>query len=875
MAFFYNEAKKEKPVSAPRKPRGVIPIQSLQQLGCSVCPRALDEPKQLSPKMKPSGSDRPVVYLLGTNPSIDDDDQNNHWCDEAGSFIYSQFGDYFMTRVARSNYITQCHGDVDVAAIECCRKRIVADIETTRPAIIVTIGDAPTRWALGKDQGVDALTLNGSRFATKIGKHSCWVIPLMWPRFMSQKKKRFAKKSPHQLVFEQTVTMIKKLAEIEDKPWIPTNEEIKAGVTIIDPTIPSPEEPHLVILERMLAQLAKAPNVGLDIETNGLRPSRLKIPLIITVAVSDGTSTVAFPLDHPKGWGSEVQRRRAWELFVDFLIKAGPKIAHNEAMELEWFQYFLGPAAVHLLEWEDSMAVAHTLDERPGTKSLNFQTRLCFGFWLKDLSNVDTSRLLEYPLRDVLLYNGIDAKWTWHLFHERWRELEVNPAYLAEYERKVRLGPTLIAIESRGMLLDAKEVERHWRGLTDSLRALESKIQRTPEVKKFTDRGRGRFEPTNPDHVLTLLRDICKREEIKVTDPRTGVERMTTEAEVLESIPANEVPSIPLILEHRAAAKLLSTYIEPARSGAWVSSTGLVHCKYSAMIAVTGRLASEDPNQQNWPKRKHKEIRSVFVAPPYHTMDSFDYGQIEFRVVGLASNDPVIVKACWTGYDVHLFWAERLVEIYPEVKDWIVAEFSVDWDEKGIKTLRQEAKNKWVFPQLFGSSIRSCAAQLHLPEDVAEDLGAEFWDTFRVTKKWQEGLVAGYERYGYVETPGGRRRRGAMTKNELINMPIQGGAADIVTAGMVGITERGIAEDREHLIPVLNVHDDLTFYLPEDQAEREYSVKAIAEEMCRIRFPWVTVPLLIEMSTGTNWYDQKEVAKFWSHEIFKTRNPYA
>lgn len=878
MAFFYNETK-AKPKSTPRsKARGVIPVQSLQQLGCSVCPRAKDEPPQLSPKLKPSGSIKPVVYLLGTNPSIDDDEANLHWCDSVGDYIFSAFGEYFMTKMARSNYIVQCHGEVDVAATECCRKRIVADIEETRPMIIVTIGDAPTRWALGRDRGVDAMTHNGTRFATKIGNHACWVIPLMWPRFTAKKQNRWSpagvRRSPHQIVFEQTVTKIKHLADEElPAPWIPSQEEIESGIEIIDPNKPGID--HLAALEKALDRLSKSKDVGIDFETNGLRPSRLKDPRILTVAISDGSYSVAFPLDHIMGWGSQAERRRAWSAFVNFLIKAGPKIAHNEAMELEWVHYFIGARAVHNLDWEDSMALAHTLDERSGTKSLDMQTRLCFGFWLKDQSNVDSSRLEEYPIERTLRYNALDAKWTWFVFHARYPEVAEDPKLLAEYQRKTRLGPTLISVEARGMLLDDQEVSKHWHALTEQLDGISKKIQRTGEVRQFNDRGRGRFEPTNSDHVLTLLKDICHRQEVRVTDARTGEVSLTTSADVLETIPASAVPSVPLILEHRAAAKLLSTYIEPARRRDWVSSTGLVHCKYSSMVAVTGRLASEDPNQQNWPKRKNKEIRSCFVAPKGQLMVSFDYGQIEFRVVGMASNDPEIVKACWTGYDVHLFWAERIVDLYPEVKDWIVDEFMVDWDEKGIKTLRQEAKNKWVFPQLFGSSVQSCASQLHLPDDVTNELAGEFWDTFRVTKEWQEDLLIGYEKHGYVETLGGRKRRGAMTKNEAINMPIQGSAADVVTEGMVGITERGVIEELEHLIPVLNVHDDLTYHLPEEKAAFDHAVKAITEEMCRIRFDWINVPLLIEMSVGPNWYQQEEVAKFWSHEIYPTRNPYA
>src|ERR1019366_3259959 len=122
-------------------------------------------------------------------------------------------------------------------------------------------------------------------------------------------------------------------------------------------------------------------------------------------------------------------------------------------------------------------------------------------------------------------------------------------------------------------------------------------------------------------------------------------------------------------------------------------------------------------------------------------------------------------------------------------------------------------KNKWVFPQLFGASMQSCAESLHLPDYVTQELGQEFCDDFQGVKKWQDTLLRSYEKNLYVETLGGRKRRGPMTKNEIINHPIQGTALDIVTAGMNGISEYSDMHGDDEIHPILNVHDDLTFMM--------------------------------------------------------------
>ena len=866
MAFFFNQAKVDgpvKPVRAKTGRKADIPIASLRQLGCSVCPRDTDS-KLKSPKMVPAGVSRPAVYLLGTNPTERDDEEHKHWTGVLESELRSKFGKEFMSRQVRSGHITQCHGDQTVVEIECCRNRVVSDIERSQPTLIVGIGDVPLKWAT--QASGTSLNHRGSVFQVKIGTHFCFYYPVLSPNYLHKKKSY--NKSEYELTFEHDVAAIKAWLG-QPAQVIPLPSKLDAGIELI-----TGQEPQdFQRLESALNDLSKATNSAVDIETNGLRPYFLTNPQILTASVGTFARTVAFPVDHPDGWGTEARIKRVRGLLSDYLMESGRKAAHNLSFELEWFHYFFGERLLWLTEWDDTMAIAHTLDERNGTKSLDHQTIQTFGFSLKSMSNLDNKRLLEYPLKQVLRYNALDVKWTDRLRQVRMPAIENKQEYLAEYQRKVRLAPTLVAAEVKGLPVDFEYAAKQRKTLDTGIAKLSGQIGRCPEVKKYNSQF-GVFSPTNPDHVLKLMKEVCQRDEVREEDSRTGAVSWTSGEEALSRIPASEVPSAELILEHRGLSKLLSTYVLPIIKREIVCPDGLVRPKYSSMQAVTGRLAASDPNIQNWPKRKHKQIRGIIGSGPSKAFVALDYGQIEFRVVGMASGDPAIIAACWTGYDVHKHWAQRLVDLYPPQIDYIVDTFKIDWEEKGLKTLRQEMKNQWVFPQLFGSSLKGCAENLHLPEWVAKDLHAEFWDTFGQTKKWQERLLASYAKNLYVETLGGRRRRGPMTKNEIINMPIQGTAADIVTEAMCVISEMAFERDDDHLQPALNVHDDLSFLIP-DATESGLldRIDLIATEMCRHRFDYINVPLVVEASIGVRWNELEELHVYRSNELFGLTQP--
>lgn len=872
MSFFYNVAK-----AAPKPAKKVstkdMPIHLMEEMGCKVCPRAAAKEHTY---LEPEGAREPVVYILNTAPTSSDVERGR-WMTDRASRAIERLLPRWADKFIRYGATTLCASDtVDYAsnkqAMACCRSLTVHDIEEAQPLVVVTVGDAPLAWATHLDSY--APKFRGRLITARFGKHVCWVYPILYPNWALKTDKR---KGPslHEATMEHDLRRLFEMIDREELPrptFYDSSVKFDSGIECIS----GAERGDIDRLAAALERVARYPRQALDIETNGLRPCRIKSPLLYSAAVGTFEDTVAFSLDYEDGWPTERLKRQAWELFIKYLTDSGRKATHHLGMELEWLADRIDPRVTRLTEWDDTFALAHTIDEREGALSLDVLCLMHFGIHLKEFSNLDVTRLPEYPMQRRLIYNGLDTKWTDRLRDHLMPIVEADPKLKWAYERKVRLAPTLVLTEQRGMPADIEFANKLSTRLLTELEEVGRRISACEEVKRY-ERKYGRFEPTNADQVLVLMDVVCDRDEVRKKGS-DGVVKKTTEEEALAAIPRDEVPSAHLILEHRGIAKLESTYVRPVVEGKIVSADGLIHAKYSSVRAETGRLAAEDPNLQNWPKRKHKEIRGIVAARRRRWVLSADYGQIEFRVAGMCSEDENLVRACWTGYDVHQFWAERAVALYPPIKDWIVEEFQVDWDEKGPKTLRSETKNRWVFPSIFGAQVRSRAANMHIPEDIAERLDREFWDRdlggFPGVKKWQERTVRFYEKHHYVETLAGIRRHGPLTLNQIINMPIQGTAAEIITEGMNAISELALIEDdMENLHPILNVHDDLSYEPFDDQLED--SMLVIAKEMCRHRFDYINVPLIIEMAVGPRWSELEEIRVYRSNELFNLRNPFA
>jgi DNA polymerase-1 len=234
-----------------------------------------------------------------------------------------------------------------------------------------------------------------------------------------------------------------------------------------------------------------------------------------------------------------------------------------------------------------------------------------------------------------------------------------------------------------------------------------------------------------------------------------------------------------------------------------------------------------------------------------------DFGQIEARVIAMASRDRNFTKSLWDRYDVHLNWAEKIAYAYP---DRVGGKNNLK-DKKVMKTFRGDVKNQWVFPLFFGASLFKVSNELRIPDEHLKSLYDEFWCTFEGVKDYQNRMEKDYKKKGYVECLTGRRRRAPLSYNQIINSPIQGTASDIVVDGMNRLSE---LEDWEYQAN-LNIHDSLTFILDEDELEERTEV--IVREMLGCRFPFINVPLTVEVSIGTeNWQHMQELGTFSSDE---------
>jgi DNA polymerase-1 len=593
-----------------------------------------------------------------------------------------------------------------------------------------------------------------------------------------------------------------------------------------------------------LEEFSKDQYVAIDYETNCFRPFE-KDSRLITLAIANETKSCAFPIEYKNAWSSE-QLTSLKDALTKFFNSPVKKICHNVKFEMEWTAERFGMNLLYPKTWEDTQAQAYVLDERRGMLNLDSLIRIYFGFWLKELSNLDRSRMESYPLEKILPYNGLDSKWTLQLFHQQKELVKQESKLYKMYKMLIDTAASLTATQIRGVVLDYNNHAELEKQFTDELLEIENTIQKLPEVKQFKDRFGLTFNPGSPDHVLRCLKNIMGLDHELQKD--TG--KYSTDESVLSSL--TDVELAQKILDYRGISKKISTYIEPYPQ--YVLADGKIHTNFNPYETSTGRLSSNSPNLQNVPSKTGKELRRIIGVPKDHWMVCSDYGQIEARIIGVASQDEEFCKALWEDYDVHMEWAKKIAEEYPKV----VGGTSKLNDKAAMKKFRAKVKNLWVFPAFYGASPNSISKGIGVPIDIVQDIFREFWRTFRGVKRWQKWILNRYEKLGYVETLTGRRRHAPMSMNAVLNASIQGFASDICVDAMCRLDRLGIQT-------VMIIHDDVTSYVHDDDLET--AIPMIAEEMCKVPYPFINVPIAVEMTAGKNWFDQEEIGTFKSTEF--------
>jgi len=867
-------------------------IRIYRQLGCDACPLA--KLRNRNPRMEPTGSDEPIIYVLGGAPNYEDDVRGRQFTGESGEVLRKIFRDVIgldYKHIIRFNNIvrTRCHeGGEDKAppweAIEACRPSIIADIEETKPKAIFGFGNLPLEW-IADISGIYAW--RGRYMAVRVGNHVCWYFPMIHPDDVQNAGVRIFHdddaasdeesflNEDHRILRLDIQHAWKRLQEL-GTPFIHTPDYARQGVEILD----FYNEKGLTIIENKLKYFGQQLVVGIDYETTALRPYNSNA-ILLSAAVSDGQSAFAFPFDHPSAEWTRKHKERLRELWRDFLkTTKAIKAVHNLQFEQEWTVYHFGWELAHAGDWHCTQVQASIIDHRykgsePSPLSLDFLVRQHFGLNLKAMSNVDRSNLIRTPLPIVLEYNALDAKYH-ALLYKRQHSIIMKENLAMAYKFARRRVPAIVLAQIKGVPVSQKRAEKLYEKYSTRIRELEDSIANDKTVKKFETKYKQTFNPNSNADCVKLFYTMLGRKECEVydkkkknvkpwlggVDGKTKVNKISCDKEVLTQL---EHPLANKILALRKPQKLLSTYVLPLMKGtdeSKIYDDGKLHPIFNHTFTDTGRLSCEEPNMQNFPKRsdESKEVRCIIKPPKGHVVLSIDYGQIEARVIAMYTRDKRFCQALWERYDVHGEWAERIAYAYPQR----VGGKAMLKDKKAMKDFRTDIKNQWTFPLFFGAQLSSVSKYLHIPEDVLRPLYDAFWKEFEGVKSWQDNLIKFYEENGYVETFTGRRRYGPMNVNKVINSPVQGFTCEFVLDGMCRLSETG----DPLLQPEIQIHDDLTWVaVPVDK------VDYVAEKALEILLTpapefkdFICVPITLEMSVGEDWLNMEEIGVFSSDD---------
>jgi DNA polymerase-1 len=351
------------------------------------------------------------------------------------------------------------------------------------------------------------------------------------------------------------------------------------------------------------------------------------------------------------------------------------------------------------------------------------------------------------------------------------------------------------------------------------------------------------FNIDSPKQLGQVLFDVLKLDD-KPKQTRTG--QYTTSEDVLEKLAAKHSIA-QYVLDFRHDRKLLSTYVE-ALPTYIAERTGRVHTNFSQAVAVTGRMASHNPNLQNIPIRtpKGRQIRKAFVAGDDSTrLIAADYSQIELRIIAHLSQDPGMSEAFQSGQDIHRTTAAKVYGVMPELV---------------TDDMRRNAKMV-NFGIAYGISAFGLAQRLRIPRKEAKFIIDQYFIQYGGVRDYMDATLKFAQENGYVETVSGRRRylrdinsrnhtvRSAAERNA-INSPIQGTAADMIKIAMVNI-DRALRDGDYQTKLLLQVHDELVFEAPVDEVD---TVKTLIRREMADALK-LNVPIEVEIGVGHDWLE--------------------
>ncbi|MBV8465215.1 MAG: DNA polymerase I [Burkholderiales bacterium] len=585
-------------------------------------------------------------------------------------------------------------------------------------------------------------------------------------------------------------------------------------------------------LDEWLRKLDSVAISSVDTETDSLEPMLARI-VGISFAVAEGDAAY-LPLTHRYADVPD-------QLDLDAtLAKLKPWLEspdkHKVGQNLKYDQHVFANHGITLRGIvDDTLLESYVLDS---TERHNMDDLAAKHLGLKTILFEDVAgkgaKQIGFDAVDVdtaTRYSAEDSDVTLRLHQAFAPRLKAEPRLDYVY-REIELPSreVLFKMERHGVLIDGAMLARQSHELGQTMLKLEQ------EAYELAGQP---FNLGSPKQIGEILFDKLKLPVVKKT-PKGAP---STDEEVLEQL-ARDFPLPAKLIAHRGMAKLKSTYTDklPQMVNA---RTGRVHTNYAQAVAVTGRLASNDPNLQNIPVRtaEGRRIREAFIAAPGCVIVSADYSQIELRIMAHLSGDEGMLKAFADGVDIHRATAAEVFGATPA-------------DVTSEQRRYAKAIN---FGLIYGMSAFGLASQLSIERSAAQNYIDRYFMRYPGVAEYMARTRELAREKGYVETWFGRRLwlpeirssnqgRRAGAERAAINAPMQGTAADLVKLAMIAVQD-WIERDKLATKLIMQVHDELVLEVPEGELavvrERLPTIMAGVADL--------KVPLDASVGVGPNW----------------------
>jgi DNA polymerase-1 len=585
-------------------------------------------------------------------------------------------------------------------------------------------------------------------------------------------------------------------------------------------------------LDAWLAKIMHAELVCVDTETTGLDSMTAQL-VGISLAVEAHHAAYLPLAHHYPGAPQQISREHALQKLKPWLESA----AHKKlGQNLKYDQHIFANHGIQLAGIaEDTLLQSYVLESHRthnmddlalrhlGVKTITYEEVTGKGAKQIGFDQVDIDKATQYAAEDA----DITLQLHQTLLPQIKAQGKLEHVY-RDIEMPAR--QVLFVMERNGVLLDSKLLNIQSRELGEKLLAL--------ETQAYELAGQP-FNLASPKQLQEILFDKLGIPSKK----KTATGSRSTDEEVLQEL-ALDYPLPKLLLEYRGMAKLKSTYtdklplmVNPA--------TGRVHTNYAQAVAVTGRLASNDPNLQNIPVRsaEGRRIREAFIADPGSHIVSADYSQIELRIMAHLSGDAGLLHAFAHGHDVHRATAAEIFAVEPEA----------------VSSEQRRYAKVINFGLIYGMSAFGLASQLGIERSAAQAYIERYFARYPGVANYMQSTRDTAKQQGYVETVFGRRlwlpeinggngMRRQAAERAAINAPMQGTAADLIKLAMVAV-QNWLEKEKLQTRLIMQVHDELVLEVPD--SELALVKEKLPGLMCHVVV--LKVPLEIGLGVGANW----------------------